>query len=810
MATYPGKIEFSMFTGPKNPLVDGYLEGGSKTPINDRKHCKKTWGISELKLTCEGSSTSYEARDHEAIAAGRRGHFFFAPTVDSVKISWKLVQPDNAETLILELFRAGSGAPIWQRTLDAKAAKKLTFKDAWKGEFPKKEWIDKKLFPDGVVTAAGSPYMLKARAEGDQVEDGYVERFTYFDILVKKIELSWGGTDFLPTAAHSSVDNKFKQDTRAHEASIITGLTNSAVTTQRMPVVMPCNQFLTSASQMKGDYLHDNHKKQWGDGPRIPLLAKISLTKANGDAVHGGDSAKALAGLDIMWDWEGEDEMALLNTRYTNDAVSSYLALRRRLPYKSNEGPSGSTNCHADYGGKRGGGAVFPANARPLPNSLPSNKFAFEVRACGTRDWAALSRPHTTGDHAGYSGVLFQPSRMARDTYKVSAYVANISGAPVLDTQTPAATIRTTDFPDLPRASTGLFDMVREVNARYIRKAPSVSASNVARASQQHALAGVKLTWTQNEDNAFQNNYATYLDRIKNRTLLDKRGIQDAKRGLPVPDWFNQFEASMRGISQAASTTHAALTIWEHAMFKQLILVETIREYVLQKNRKFNGPRNDYNRWRNTTNQNADDSTYLLSFYNNLNDNKKAKIDQAHLSKMGNMHSDTSVHYLYKLGNVAMHGFKLACSQYMIETATANNRGFITFHVVDTIRVKNRNGTHTIVPSGTGGVAPSSETLPDARHAMLLVFLPDAVRNNPNNVYTVGAEPVIAHEMGHTFYLCHAPAGRNEAPAPGFSTNHHDPADLKCLMNYDFTSDHLCGLCNLKLRGWSLKKMGVL
>ncbi len=41
------------------------------------------------------------------------------------------------------------------------------------------------------------------------------------------------------------------------------------------------------------------------------------------------------------------------------------------------------------------------------------------------------------------------------------------------------------------------------------------------------------------------------------------------------------------------------------------------------------------------------------------------------------------------------------------------------------------------------------------------------------------------------------------APAGGQSPLLHDAADLRCLMNYDQRSDHLCGFCHLKLRGWA-------
>jgi hypothetical protein len=46
--------------------------------------------------------------------------------------------------------------------------------------------------------------------------------------------------------------------------------------------------------------------------------------------------------------------------------------------------------------------------------------------------------------------------------------------------------------------------------------------------------------------------------------------------------------------------------------------------------------------------------------------------------------------------------------------------------------------------------------------------------------------------------IVHAPAG--PSPVAAF----HDAGD-KCLMNYDATDRHFCGLCILRLRGWSVK-----
>lgn len=802
MPTYPGAIAFELFTSPApNPLIEGFQEGGSTTPVTNTQACAKSWGVEEIKLSAGGgTSTSYGNRDHAEIAAGRAGHFWFAPTEDSVSVTWKLHNGAHAETMVMELFRAGSGRPIWRCTFDAAGARKLAFDEAWKGELPAAEWIDTVDFPHHMVTAECSPYMLKIRAEGRNVEDGYVERFTYFDVLVEAVELEWGGPALIPNVDLPNVHASLRVDTHAAEQQLVTDLAGGAITAARIPVVLSSDRFVTASAELKGDHAFQSHRDQWGDGPRIPLKAKISLAKAGGGAVHGGDSAKALGKLELLWDWEGEDETTQLGADFPAATVRTYL--QNRLTHKRNDGncPHDSTNCHVDFGGKRGdGGVVFPT---------ANGAFPFMVTACGTRKWAATSVALTDGPHAGCSGAIFQPSRFARDTFKVTAYLSKISGQRALDVVTDAAVLRNTHA-DLPRSATGMFEIRRRVNARYIRKAPSIEASNPPAASAEHLRAGVTLHWTSNEDGAFQASYVNYIDRIRNRQLVDKDNVVSDTAGNPVTDWIVELEEAIGGIGQDPASTHAAVTLREYVFFKRRMRVHATRDYVLNKARKINGPRKAYARWRNGVGAAADDTAWLTEYYRDLSNEKKAKVDAILNQMLTDLGVATKDEYENRCGLLGFHIFKQAGTQYMIETANGGNRGFITFHAVDKCRFVNHAGAYRIVPSDTGGLAPSFETLRERRHAMLLIMIPHTVRNIPNEKYGVSAQAVIAHEMGHTFFLGHAPAANPTFHGPMYSAAHHDPADLLCLMNYDWNSDHLCGLCNLKLRGWSLRGLGV-
>jgi hypothetical protein len=109
-----------------------------------------------------------------------------------------------------------------------------------------------------------------------------------------------------------------------------------------------------------------------------------------------------------------------------------------------------------------------------------------------------------------------------------------------------------------------------------------------------------------------------------------------------------------------------------------------------------------------------------------------------------------------------------------------------------------KNGNTTVLPANRQYVTwGGSIGLPDS------VVLAD--QKDPDKVYYV-----IAHEMGHNFYLLHwENTGEN-------NLKHHDRADHNCIMSYSTDSrrypyqaqgvytPHFCGKCNLKLRGWNI------
>lgn len=807
MAKYPGPIRFAMFTGPVSPLLGG--GGSNDMPAKGVVACPRTWGVTEIKLHAGGkTSTSFDDRGHADIPEGRtsKGRFYFAPFEDVVTVTWKLKNPENAGTLVFELFVAGSGNPVWRRTLAADDARKERFEASWDGSFPSGEWTKPGDFPDCAVTVEHSPYMLKVTAQGN-AEDGFVERWTYFDVLVEKIELFWGGVGRIPTGAPAGVTTHFErrtiQDERALVADLATKVGGGGTidASARYVVALPSNQFPRTVEEQKNDSMFAGHRDQWGDGPRIPLLAKVWIRKADDSGVHGGDAAKALGKTKFLWDWEGEDEIANINAIHVNAAVKAFLT--DTLDYKRNDGtcPPGSTNCHADHGGKRGGTTtVFP--------STP----AFPVTRCTRRVWAATSEAVLTGTDAATTGVVFQPSRMARDTYRVTVYLASekAGGALALDVTDSGADLRR-DHPELPHASTGWFEIARVVRARYVRKAPAVEAADLGMSTTEYRRAGLVLDWVPGptDENEFQRDYEAYFQRILANNLHDESDAPAVDFKKPAADLVRAMADAFEGINQFTGNgpagAAAAFTAHSWEVFHRKKKVDAIRSYV-EKPRKINAPEKSYRSWRRRHPAPQDDSTWLLNFYDRLSRKKQEKIDRALAADLLARGTRNAHEYVDKLKTATVQGFKVIGGQRLNAT---REDGFICFHCVDSVQLRRSNGTFVEVPTSVGGLAPSDSTTTDRKKAINLMYIPHTVpvhRIGVPDVYDVSVSPIIKHEIGHNFYLVHAPAAP-DAPreAGGNWPAFHDAADMLCLMNYDPRSDHLCGMCNVRLRGWAAK-----
>ena len=63
------------------------------------------------------------------------------------------------------------------------------------------------------------------------------------------------------------------------------------------------------------------------------------------------------------------------------------------------------------------------------------------------------------------------------------------------------------------------------------------------------------------------------------------------------------------------------------------------------------------------------------------------------------------------------------------------------------------------------------------------------------------APSIFAHELAHALFIPHA-YNRSTNIVPGSPSSKTHVAEDTCLMNYDLDSEHFCGLCMIRMRGW--------
>src|SRR5260370_26406414 len=138
--------------------------------------------------------------------------------------------------------------------------------------------VDKSVkgFADGYTSLEFTTYKLKLTVTSSSGKGrGYPDyAWTYFQILVKRIELELGPEEAIPVAV---VDDPEHKRNKAVRSQIETdgGLPAAGGTARK--VILLSNQFKTTLSQMNDNSAFTAYRGRWGDGPSIPIVAKIRL-----------------------------------------------------------------------------------------------------------------------------------------------------------------------------------------------------------------------------------------------------------------------------------------------------------------------------------------------------------------------------------------------------------------------------------------------------------------------------------------------------------------------------------------------------
>lgn len=100
--------------------------------------------------------------------------------------------------------------------------------------------------------------------------------------------------------------------------------------------------------------------------------------------------------------------------------------------------------------------------------------------------------------------------------------------------------------------------------------------------------------------------------------------------------------------------------------------------------------------------------------------------------------------------------------------------------------------------SSLNGFAPSFSSTGRTKCAFVLCPGPGNYGDDSNS-----AEQTLTHEIGHHMFLPHAPFPASDVPG-GAQPSRHDASHTHCTMGYDYSAERkFCGLCILRMRGWS-------
>lgn len=472
---------------------------------HDKTHLNRLsvpeFGVVEIQVKGAGTSSSKSYRDESSKTpkdpSGKgTDDFHFVPgpqfaegtwaedlsLKDDVKIVYTLHNPQNAITEAkLEVFRRFDQTPVWKRDLKdeellhGETTLKFNNKEEWDGK------IDAHAdFPDEFLTLEHSPYKFKLTVKGDGVNKAPCA-WTYVHVLIGKLELEYGPDEALPVQA-ANLEGGIHRETFT-ELKKQGAKPPAKDSKPGVKLLMRSDIFKNNADDMFQNQLHDRFKTLWDKGPQIPVFCKIWLKSSADKNVV---AAKALGKTKFLWDWESVSKAH--KTSFTADA-ENYLVKKSK--------PKGQ-NCHFARGGKRGEGAdaVFPAGGGYGPAAAwQDGSFPFKVEPTpDPRKWAAYSYAWTEGIGGAKTGVLFQPSRMAGDSYQITVHVDQVYDKDKkyslnTDKDAPLKT------PEAIKMASGHYQTWRQVNVRkYVKKSNAVAETiNVAKVTQEYEKAYLEL-----------------------------------------------------------------------------------------------------------------------------------------------------------------------------------------------------------------------------------------------------------------------------------------------------------------------------
>lgn len=841
MLDYPPRIVAAEFTDPPVVVADDSvvdeLEGARSTTAEavtnprDRPH----YGVVELKLTSrlktDFSSVSYGDRGHADVPSGG-ARFHFLPSAETVDIRWKVKGADVITSARLQLFIRGKAEPVWERAIDRSAlvdtSQPLSEEDtrrklrkgvlAWDGTAPTAEQGGAATFPDQLVTAEHVLYKLRMVVSGPSNGKCVgAEAWTYFDVLVDRIEPRWGDDAHVPDRVDVAAPHRTR--VRDAEKDILSKLKQEVVLQGRFDVdqkvALDVNTYRAGGEPTARRY--DRLKELWGDGPRLPIIAKVHLKRSDGSTT--ADAAAALGGATFLWDWSdprcdnsadpASNHSDLWTSAGCEAPTRTYLAskfdeTRGRYAPKS-------FNCPDVYGGKHG-----PACPTPfLPMAGDPRPFGFE--RCRERKWCALTRVDRTRNPAE-TGLLFQPSRFAGDCYRVTVYLLPTPAEFAATDWTAERSALQQDAQAAGRvfAASGRIE-VRHTLKVTVYRVNSVDFTKATVEDVYDRQAGCTLD-VQKTPLVELNDY---LDPAVDRNAADELLARELQNAWLAPLRLYAVDRSPSGCAIAYHDWSTYLGIIDGLYANQPMHAVRVDPAALEKI-SAEGLRSttDTDAWRGVVvHKLPESSEVLILTLEGAWPPGGGQVRGVISQQVFAVEAARSIPATDALRNTARQAgpgrgaSPTSSSEYdnILPRRSAwgeFGKPFVAKRFT-AYADKNRADRQAVVylfdKVRSTDTFPSGSAFNEVCTSSRGIVMASAPTLSPTDrAKFKNTEAVISHELGHVLFFDHAYSTLGGQDAPPLVPEQH-LCGAPCIMNYDPAANHFCGLCVLRLRGWNVR-----
>jgi hypothetical protein len=770
------------------------------------------FGILDFRLKAGGKESKFflpeGARKAPKLETGDEG-FHFAPVKETIEIRYEVNDPfglvdggkieiftrfDDKPLGSIDLTKLGStwllhGPHIvkWDGRVVAEAEQKATEQgDDLTHDLTAFDPVKdpKGPFPDGYLTLEHPPYKLRLTLTSKAAAKSPAVAWTYAHILIKKIEFELGTADMIPKVGS---DSRLARDKAVRKSIEDDGGVPADGGTRK--VWLRSNVYKTASAEMDDNTAYTEYEKLWKEGPNIPIIAKIRIADSADAEVKLEDdnNGLVLGKARFMWDWRDPDEVVTAQSAkpraFLTAALNYYKAGTDGTRAAADHTYPKGDNCHVDHGGKRGPNAklVFDKqDGYAAADTLTAGAFPFEVKPCTTRKWASFSRGWTTGLLKGKTGAVFRPSRMAGDDYKIYVYLdydRTAKDKPVVDVKTEPLVV-----PAAVVANTGKWVVWRRIHVvRYVRKDATVTDWT---GSFGAAQAFYRPAFMEMVNGIGGQKYLYSAHRLANGAVPTYNAFAEARLVATGNSLFTFH------LVQSATANHAA----DAAAFRTRLYEDFVQE--LHK-----------------ALHTAADVADFASMATDLGSTATAVA----------IGLGTQVIPAGAAGAAGARNTRLqATKTWLVNGSYTTRQAWATaLRFTFVTPLEGLLGDLQCLSGGNGnGAAPDGITVVHFDHlfsgvaeslangenpSMVLgaaIDVADATRNRCLFFFTETFTDTFAHEVGHHLFLPHAPFPAASPPG-GAQANRHDAVDDLCTMSYKRPRTYFCGLCQLRLRGWS-------